>query len=96
MDKKQIALVVAENIKLQMVINDMTPKKLAAITDIELTQLRKYLNGNFVMGLDKFVIIYNALQCSPLELLRGCTLEFIDGQTELFERFKPNVKEAKD
>lgn len=92
MDKKQIALVVGENIKLQMSINDITPKRLAAITDIELTQLRKYLNGDIVMGLDKFVIIFNALQCSPLELLRGATAEFLEGQAELFERFKPKEK----
>ena len=70
MGKNEIAVLVGQNIKRIIQAKNFKTRIIAEKCDIEVATLRKYINGDFVMGVDKLYRIANALGVDMNELFK--------------------------
>ena len=70
MGKNEIAIKVGNNIRRVIKDNDLKTRIVAEKCDIEVATLRKYINGDFVMGIDKLYKIAQALEVEMNELFK--------------------------
>lgn len=70
MGKNEIAILVGNNIRRIIKDKDFKTRSVAEKCDIEVATLRKYINGDFVMGIDKLHKIATALEIEINELFK--------------------------
>ena len=67
-NKNEIAVLLGNNIKRIIAEKGLKTRIIAGELDIDPATLRKYMNGDFVMGVDKLVKIAKALNVDMNEL----------------------------
>jgi len=78
MERNKIAYIIGYNIKIQLNLHEQSVRWLSDKSGVENSQLRKYMSGYLLMGVDKLVRISDALKCSPADLLRGTSKDDIE------------------
>lgn len=68
MEKNEIAVLIGKNIKRIIEEKNFKTRVIAEKCDMEPATLRKYINGDFVMGVDKLYKIKLALEVEMNEL----------------------------
>ncbi|KAF2520050.1 helix-turn-helix transcriptional regulator [Flavobacterium salilacus subsp. salilacus] len=69
-NKNEIAVLLGNNIKRIIAEKDLKTRIIAGELNIEPSTLRKYMNGDFVMGVDKLYKIAEALDVDMNELFQ--------------------------
>lgn len=73
MEKNEIAVLVGKNIKRIIQEKNFKTRVISEKCDMEPATLRKYINGDFVMGIDKLDRIAKALDVDMNELFKDDT-----------------------